>query len=104
MIDIQEIDTYTPGNRRSTDLLAGVVQHPRKAVQVEESSCAFSTCPFGSYCSWRSHPYSPFPPTLNSEPASRAPSRIPKAEWFPAQKLPSPIWGRASSTRQSPPV
>jgi len=29
MIDIQEIDTYTPANRCSTDLLTGVVQHPK---------------------------------------------------------------------------
>jgi hypothetical protein len=28
IVDIQETDTYTPPNRRSTDLLAGVVQHP----------------------------------------------------------------------------
>jgi hypothetical protein len=28
IVDIQETDTYTRPNRRSTDLLAGVVQHP----------------------------------------------------------------------------
>ena len=30
IVDIQETDTYTPTNRCSTDLLAGVVQHPDK--------------------------------------------------------------------------
>jgi hypothetical protein len=29
ILDIQETDTYTAANRCSTDLLAGVVQHPK---------------------------------------------------------------------------
>jgi hypothetical protein len=29
IVDIQETDTYTPRDRCSTDLLTGVVQHPK---------------------------------------------------------------------------
>src|SRR6202035_2827900 len=43
MIDIQEIDTYTRANRRSTDLLAGVVQHPENQCRWRKEHELFQT-------------------------------------------------------------
>ncbi len=43
MIDIQEIDTYTPANRCSTDLLAGVVQHPENQCRWRKEHELFQT-------------------------------------------------------------
>ena len=47
IVDIQETDTYTPGNRCSTDLLTGVVQHPKNLRKAKEQACAFPGCSFG---------------------------------------------------------
>src|SRR6266481_1460772 len=43
IVDIQEIDTYTPANRRSTDLLAGVVQHPKNQCRWRKEHELFQT-------------------------------------------------------------
>ena len=46
IVDIQETNTYTRANRRSTDLLAGVVQHPEMLRKVEKLRMRFSSWSF----------------------------------------------------------
>jgi hypothetical protein len=49
IVDIEEIDTYTPGNRCSTDLLTGVVQHPKNEGRRRGKNALFQTVFSGDF-------------------------------------------------------